>query len=86
MPPPQTRDRDPGVELAIARAGSGAALGRALGITLGAVSLWKQVPIKHVPMICRLYRLREHELRPDVWPPPSQRRGRPRNGIRSSAG
>jgi DNA-binding transcriptional regulator YdaS (Cro superfamily) len=76
------RDRDPGIEIAIAEAGGGYKLAKMLQITPAAVSLWKKVPVKHVLTIERELKIPRHELRPDIYPPEPQpeppRRGRPR--------
>jgi DNA-binding transcriptional regulator YdaS (Cro superfamily) len=75
-------ERDPGIEIAIAEAGGGSKLAELLGITPAAVSLWKQIPVKHVLTIERELGIPRHELRPDVYPPEppelAPRRGRPR--------
>lgn len=75
--PKPHRDRDGGVELAVAAAGGFAALARFLGITTTAVQLWSLVPPTHVLKIAQKYGLTPHELRPDLYPESSWV-GRPR--------
>lgn len=48
-----------------------------LGITQGAVSMWKQVPAERLPDVERITRIPRYLLRPDICPPPCHER-RPR--------
>lgn len=45
---------------------------RALEITPGAVSQWKQVSAEHAVIIERECGIPRHELRPDLWSPPAK--------------
>jgi DNA-binding transcriptional regulator YdaS (Cro superfamily) len=69
-------EREPGLEIAIDRAGGINALARALKLTSQTVAEWTRIPQPHVLLIEQLYKIPRTELRPDVYPPP--RRGRPR--------
>ena len=64
-------DRDPAMLRAIRAAGGPGRLALELGITQGAVSQWKRVPVEHVLAIERacLGVVRREELRPDIYPP-----------------
>lgn len=62
---------------AIKEAGGFAALGRLLGISGAAVSQWPQVPILRVLDVERITGVPRHELRPDIYPPPSGKRSQP---------
>lgn len=44
---------------------------RALGITHGAVSQWKQVPATRADAVAKLIGVPAHLLRPDVFPNPA---------------
>lgn len=57
---------------AIAAAGGGAALARALGIRRSAVQAWKSshIPVAQVPAVARLTGLGLDDLRPDVFDAP----------------
>jgi DNA-binding transcriptional regulator YdaS (Cro superfamily) len=75
--------REPGVDIAIAAAGSMTALGKGLGLTRNAITMWTKVPAEHALAIERLFGAARWELRPDLYPPPvpvvrTGRRGRPR--------
>lgn len=50
-------------------AGGPTALGRAIDLTPQAVSLWKEVPAKHVLAVERITGISRHELRPDIYGP-----------------
>lgn len=58
---------------AIEGAGGGAALARAVGVTRFAVQQWKDtgIPAARVPAVSRATGLPLHELRPDLFDPPS---------------
>lgn len=65
-----------GLEKAIKKAGSAQRLGQLLGVTKMAVSLWKKepagaVPAKRVLPIYILTGVTPHELRPDLYPNPT---------------
>jgi DNA-binding transcriptional regulator YdaS (Cro superfamily) len=53
---------------AIKRAGSQAALARALGLTKQVVQVWKVAPAKHVARIERATGVSRRDLRPDLYP------------------
>jgi DNA-binding transcriptional regulator YdaS (Cro superfamily) len=69
-------EREPGLEIAIERAGGVNALARALKLTPQTVAEWTRIPQPHVFRIEALYKISRTELRPDVYP--LRRRGRPR--------
>jgi DNA-binding transcriptional regulator YdaS (Cro superfamily) len=71
-----SKERDPGVEIAIAEAGGVRALARLVGVPPSAVSVWKLIPVKHVLKIEKATGISRTELRPDVYPPKSTRRRR----------
>ncbi|MBA6150106.1 transcriptional regulator [Pseudomonas putida] len=58
------------LDTAIAQAGSGAALAKAVGVSPMAVSHWKVrgVPARHVLHIESVTGVSRHELRPDLYP------------------
>lgn len=64
----ETANRDAGLQLAIERAGSIAALARALGINRQAVSSWDQIPLERVPAVESATGVPRQQLRPDFWP------------------
>lgn len=51
----------------IIRAGSQSELARALGISRTAVHYWRQVPIKHLLALEKLYNIPRQALRPDLY-------------------
>lgn len=61
-----------GLDAALTKAGGGAALARALGVTKGAVQQWKQagIPASRVPAVARLTGIPMRELRPDLFDEP----------------
>ncbi|EMB4325617.1 helix-turn-helix domain-containing protein [Pluralibacter gergoviae] len=62
-----------GIENAIQASGSASALGEAVGVTKMAVSLWKKngVPSSRVIQIYNATGVIPHELRPDLYPNPT---------------
>ena len=40
---------------------------KTLGIKKPAVSVWDEVPPKHVPALCEAYGFRPEQLRPDIY-------------------
>lgn len=56
---------------AIKAAGGASALARALGIKQAAVSQWHRIPAERVPDVAAATGIPRHELRPDLWEPPS---------------
>jgi len=48
-----------------------ARIARGLGVTRGAVSAWPRVPAERVPAVSRITGIPPHELRPDLYEPPS---------------
>jgi DNA-binding transcriptional regulator YdaS (Cro superfamily) len=62
-----------GLLAAIEKAGGGAALARAVGVTRFAVQQWKQdgVPAARVPAVARVTGLPLHDLRPDLFDAPA---------------
>jgi DNA-binding transcriptional regulator YdaS (Cro superfamily) len=73
MPKPSPRE-NPGIEIAVSKAGGYNELGRRLGISGAAVTQWTQVPMRHVLTIERLFKVPRYELRPDYFEPPKRRR------------
>lgn len=53
-------------------------LAEELGITQGAVSMWRQVPAERLPEVERITRIPRYLLRPDICPPPCDARKRRR--------
>jgi len=51
----------------IVKAGSQAELARALGVSRAAIHYWRQVPIKHLLTIEKLYNIPRQALRPDLY-------------------
>lgn len=62
-------DTASGLDLAIGRAGSAAALAKLLGLERSTVSLWRKgrVPAERVPEIEAKTGIPRHQLRPDLW-------------------
>lgn len=62
-----------GIESAIQQSGSASALGLAIGVTKMAVSLWRKngVPSSRVIQIYKATGVTPHELRPDLYPNPT---------------
>lgn len=62
-----------GIESAIRKSGSASALGSAIGVSKMAVSLWRKngVPADRVLSIFNATGVTPHELRPDLYPNPS---------------
>lgn len=59
-----------GMALIRSRRGLISRLAEELGITQGAVSMWKQVPAERLPEVERITRIPRYLLRPDICPPP----------------
>lgn len=59
-------------QAAVEKAGGGAALARAIGVTRFAVQQWKDagIPAARVPAVSRLTGIPLHELRPDLFDAP----------------
>jgi DNA-binding transcriptional regulator YdaS (Cro superfamily) len=51
----------------IVTAGSQAKLAQALGVSRAAIHYWRQVPIKHLMTIEKLYNIPRQALRPDLY-------------------
>lgn len=62
-----------GIENAILRSGSASALGALIGVSKMAVSLWRRngIPAERVLPIFTATGVTPHELRPDLYPNPS---------------
>lgn len=60
-------------QAAVEKAGGGAALARAIGVTRFAVQQWKDVgiPAARVPAVSRVTGIPLHELRPDLFDAPA---------------
>lgn len=71
----EARQTPPDPAAALARAlgviGGPAALGEAMGITRQGIGQWRRVPSERVLTVERLTGVPRHELRPDLYPPPS---------------
>lgn len=63
--------REPEVQRAIDAAGGIPALADALGIRVPSVYSWRRVPPTRVLELERITGIPRHELRPDIYPPPS---------------
>lgn len=63
------QQRDPGLELALLKAGGVRALARLVGRTSATVSVWTRVPVDHVLRIEEATGVSRQELRPDIYPP-----------------
>jgi DNA-binding transcriptional regulator YdaS (Cro superfamily) len=64
--------RDRGLEAAIEAAGGMARLAEAIGLTIGAVWQWEQVPIRRVVAVEKATGVRRDILRPDFFAPNPQ--------------
>lgn len=62
---------DPILERAKTAAGGVTTLAKALGITSQAVSQWTRIPPSRAAEIAKLTGIPCHELRPDIFPSPS---------------
>lgn len=62
-----------GIENAIRQFGSASALGKAVGLSKMAVSLWRRngVPAERVLQVFDVTGVTPHELRPDLYPNPT---------------
>lgn len=56
------------IQTAIEKAGGGAAVGRALGLTRQAIYQWTEIPPQHVLKLEEISGVPRHELRPDLYP------------------
>lgn len=65
--PQQDQHRSPVLKVIIQRAGSVSALARALGISVAAVSGWREVPPDRVLQVEELTGVSRHIQRPDVF-------------------
>lgn len=61
------------LERARRKAGGNVGIGRALKITGQAVSQWERVPAERVLDVEKISGEPRHELRPDIYPPPTER-------------
>lgn len=62
-----------GIENAIRRSGSASSLGKLVGVSKMAVSLWRSngIPAERVLKVFEATGVTPHELRPDLYPNPS---------------
>lgn len=67
---------DEATKRAIDAMGGPGRLGEALGITGQAVGQWNAVPPRRVLDVERISGVPRHELRPDLYPPPAEDKGR----------
>jgi DNA-binding transcriptional regulator YdaS (Cro superfamily) len=68
------------VERIISAYGGAAALARRIGISRNAVSQWREkdhVPVERVLEIEKITGIPRHEIRPDIYPPPTEAAARP---------
>lgn len=63
--------RDASLIFAIERAGSSVRLACLIGVSPQALSQWKRVPPLRVLDVERITGVPRHELRPDLYPPPT---------------
>lgn len=66
--------RSDALERAITAAGGPSKLAEPLGVTVQAVSQWDEVPPLRVLAVERITGVPRHELRPDLYPAPSEAR------------
>lgn len=64
------RDRDPGLQLAISKAGGIGKLARSIGVSQPSVSTWCRVPPHRVIQVERLTGINRRILRPDLYDVP----------------
>ena len=63
-------ERDPILVEAFSRRGAVKAVAAACGIRTAAVSQWRRVPEKRLEAAAGALGIPEHQLRPDICPPP----------------
>lgn len=59
---PRQKKVDPALAEAISRAGSGAALGRLLGVGRRAVAQWNAVPVRHIKKVNELFGIAKRRM------------------------
>lgn len=59
--------KDPGLRLAVERAGSRYRLAKIIGIGLPALSRWEQIPLKRLLQVEKLLGINRELLRPDMF-------------------
>jgi len=69
---PKRERADAGLTAAIEAAGGIGILAAIVGVTTGAVSVWKRVPKKAVASISKRLNIPAHTLRPDLYGPDQQ--------------
>jgi len=69
---PKRERGDAGLAAAIDAAGGIGILAAIVGVTTGAVSVWKRVPPKAVDAIASRLSIARHTLRPDLYGPDEQ--------------
>lgn len=69
---PKRARADAGLAAAIEAAGGIGILAAIVGVTTGAVSVWKRVPKKAVDAISKRLNIPAHTLRPDLYGPDQQ--------------
>lgn len=61
--------RQPGLQRAIAAAGSVSHLARIVGLQQSTVAGWTRIPVRHVLVIADQLAIPRSQLRPDIYPP-----------------
>lgn len=70
-------ERDPHYQEFLMRRGRVGELARATGLSKQAISAWKRIPAERAPVISKTLGLPLHELRPDLWPAPTDSEAAP---------
>ena len=65
-------ERDPHFHELLMRRGRVNEIARAAGVSKQAVSQWRWVPAEKVQQIAEALGLTPHDLRPDLWPLPTE--------------
>jgi DNA-binding transcriptional regulator YdaS (Cro superfamily) len=61
------RKKNPIIKLAAKKVGGIVALSQACGLSRGAASLWREIPVNHLQKIERLTGIPREVLRPDIF-------------------
>jgi len=60
------------VAVAVSHLGSAAELAKRLGISRQALNQWETIPVRHCRALEALTGIPKHEMRPDIFEPPSR--------------